>query len=113
MEILYQYADYHFGPGWSTLTTIAAVLFGLWFLTFFVDKLVNKKTYDENTKFFAACALIVIIFVGVISCLFGHKYEYEVYKVKLDESTINYVEFFEQYEVINQEGKIYTIKDRN
>lgn len=113
MEILYQYADYHFGPGWCTLTTIAVILFGLWFLTFFIDKLVNKKTYDENTKFFAACTLIIIILAGVVSYFFGHKYEYEVYKVKLDESTINYVEFFEQYEVINQEGKIYTVKDRN
>ena len=113
MEILYQYADYHFGPGWCIITTIAVILLGLWIFTFFVDKLVNKKTYDKSTKSFAAGALFIIILVGIVSYFFGHKYEYEVYKVKLDESTINYEEFFEQYEIIDQEGKIYTIKERD
>jgi hypothetical protein len=34
------------------------------------------------------------------------------YKVILDE-TVPYVAFTEQYEVVGQEGEIYTIRDRN
>lgn len=65
--------------------------------------------------------LIFCIVVGlVMGCLVGFLFgtlwdepvEYEThYKVTIDD-TVSMNEFLEQYEIIDQEGKIYTVRER-
>ena len=111
MEILYHYIDNYHTWGWSPITTLCAAAFGIWLGIIIIDK-IYKKSYDSNTRFFAACALVTILFVGIISASIAKKVSYDVYKVTIDESSIDYVEFLDTYEILEQEGKIYTIKYR-
>lgn len=111
MEILYHYIDTYFTWGWSPFTTLCAAALVIWFGIFIVDK-IYKKSYDDNTKFFAACVFVFILFAGILSMSLGKKVSYDVYKVTIDESSIDYVEFLDTYEILGQEGKIYTIKYR-
>ena len=59
----------------------------------------------------------VILFLGVfisfiLTLVFPiHTGEYIRYKVTISD-TVNFVEFNEKYEIISQDGKIYTIKER-
>lgn len=112
MEILYHYVDHSYSWGWGIIPTIAAIALALWFLIIIIDK-VCRKSYDNNTRFFAGCCLVIILFVGIVSSSVAHKTTYDVYKVILDETAIDYPEFLDIYEIIDQEGKIYTIKYRN
>ncbi len=62
-------------------------------------------------KHIIACLVITLMSLGLIA--WGTTLEAETrYKVILDES-VPYVAFTEQYEVVGQEGEIYTIRDRN
>lgn len=111
MEILYHYIDTHCTWGWSPFTTICAAALAIWFGILIVDK-IYKKSYDNNTRFFAACVFVVIVLSGIMSAAISKKVSYDVYKVIIDESSIDYVEFLDTYEILEQEGKIYTIKYR-
>ena len=59
----------------------------------------------------------VIVFLGLfMSCILTLIFpksteEYTRYKVTISD-TVNFVEFNEKYEVLEQDGKIYTIKER-
>ena len=59
----------------------------------------------------------VIVFLGLfMSCILTLIFpkstdEYTRYKVSISEE-VNFVEFNEKYEIISQDGKIYTIKER-
>lgn len=112
MEILYHYVDNSYSWGWGIIPTIATIAFALWFLIIIIDK-VCGKSYDSNTRFFAGCCLIIILFVGIVSAAVAHKTTYDIYKVTVDETAVDYTEFLNTYEIIDQEGKIYTIKYRN
>ena len=57
----------------------------------------------------ALVGMLIWIFVG---CLGYHPTAYEThYKVTIDDS-VSMNEFLEKYEILNQEGKIYTVKER-
>ena len=112
MEILYHYVDKSYSWGWGIIPTIAAVALALWILIVIIDK-VRGKSYDDNTRFFAGCCLVIILFTGIVSASGANKTTYDVYKVTVDETAIDYTEFLNIYEIIDQEGKIYTIKYRN
>ena len=62
-----------------------------------------------------AMVVIGVIFLILGSICFYYEgtvpvYDYTKYKVIVDE-TVNMNEFFEKYELIDQEGKIYIVKD--
>lgn len=57
-----------------------------------------------------ALAAILITIAFVVTGSFSNQEETH-YKVILDDS-VQYVEFTEKYEVIDQEGEIYTIRER-
>ena len=111
MEILYHYVYTYRTWGWSPFTTICAAALAIWLGILIIDK-IYKKSYDNDTKFCAACALVVILFAGIVSATIATKNSYDVYKVTIDENAIDYVEFLNTYEIIDQEGKIYTVKYR-
>lgn len=58
------------------------------------------------------CSIIVSGFIGLFPALFTLPDEYEThYKVTIsDEVSMN--DFLERYEIIDQEGKIYTVRER-
>lgn len=56
---------------------------------------------------------VILLFVGSICFYFEGTvpvYDHTEYKVTVDE-TVNMNEFFEKYELVDQEGKIYIVKD--
>ena len=67
--------------------------------------------------FIDPCLGQAILFLGVfisfilILAFPIHTGEYTQYKVTISDE-INFVEFNEKYEIINQDGKIYTIRER-
>lgn len=58
------------------------------------------------------CSFVVLLVTTLIATVFSKPETYEThYKVTIsDEVSMN--EFLEQYEIVDQEGKIYTIKER-
>lgn len=71
----------------------------------------------ECESYYIASCLIVGIICGVIfGVMFGdickHPTAYEThYKVTIDD-TVSMNEFLDKYEILGQEGKIYTVKER-
>ena len=55
--------------------------------------------------------LIFTISFGLSNCILQKTSDYTQYKVTISEE-VNFVEFNEKYEIISQDGKIYTIKER-
>ena len=70
---------------------------------------------DEKSISFGLGLGIVLGFVGgfIIACLVGlvTLEEYPTYKVVISD-TVSMNEFMDRYEIINQDGKIYTVKER-
>lgn len=92
------------------------IMLGIFVVTSIVYVIHNKK---ESNKY--ALALLIMVFGICISILtsvfvgtmfsFLEGYEKE-YKVTIDES-VSMVDFYEKYEIISVEGKIYTVRERN
>lgn len=55
--------------------------------------------------------LVAIIGLGIAGMIITEPIGYK-YEVLIDEE-VNLVEFYENYEIVRQEGKIYTIKERD
>ena len=113
MEILYQYIKTTYTWGWNPLCwLIFAVLLG-WISIVIIDRVCLKKAYSAETKSFAWLIAIGLIASNLLAFRLGQPVPYDVYKVTIDENTINYTEFLDQYEILEQEGKIYTIRERD
>ena len=68
--------------------------------------------YDEEIIGFGIICILVAI--GIVIGTFIHEVtkSYPKYKVTITETT-NMKEFYEKYEIINQEGLIFTIRDKD
>ena len=97
---------------WTVFWIVLGVLFGV---GIFIGVIASVGTYDWSN-------LVIGVFFGLIAGIFfgslsGNEAsiptEYETqYKVTIsDEVSMN--EFLERYEIIDQEGKIYTVRERN
>ena len=61
---------------------------------------------------FIVVPFVAMIFGLLFGTAFGHnECEYTEYKVTIDES-VSMTEFYERYEVIDQEGLIFTVKEK-
>lgn len=97
---------------WITLVAAFVAMFVISVIIYVVDKGLNIA--------FVPCVTIVCgligglgfgLLFGKVICSTPSKYETE-YKVTIsDEVSMN--EFTEKYEIINQDGKIYTIRERD
>lgn len=73
---------------------------------------------QEKSYFIAAVVISLITSFGLIPSLwaeaaFSTPVEYKMqYKVAIDE-TVSMTEFYERYEIIEQEGKIFTIEEKS
>lgn len=57
-----------------------------------------------------ACAFVTLMIFGLYSGMTKYETGRYEYKVTIDDS-VSMVEFLEKYEIVSQEGKIYTIRD--
>ena len=93
------------GITWGLAIVLALIVFAI-FLLF--DPLDEK----EFSVWRIGCAIMVAIFSFSILALFCvDTTEVAQYKVLIDE-TVSFVEFNEKFEVVDQEGEIYTIRER-
>ena len=91
-------------PAWAGIIFILSVLICLMFL--FIGDADN--TAQCLLTILSGCtALAIILILPAISIPNGTKYQ-----VLINEE-VNLVEFYENYEIVRQEGKIYTIKERD
>lgn len=101
-----------FSFNWSAFWIAFGVAFGILSITGIV---VGVKTYDLSSAVVCITSGIILglIFGGISGDEFADPTEYEThYKVTIsDEVSMN--DFLERYEILDQEGKIYTVRERN
>jgi hypothetical protein len=96
-------------PGWSFSGLVAAIgfLFVLIILITTIDDI------DLGLFIIGSFVAIIMICYSIVSFRTANveeKFHYE-YKVLIDDS-VSFIEFNEKYEVVNQEGTIYTVIER-
>ena len=98
---------------WSVCFGLFIGLFGLCMLVGFI---LGCKDHDIDTGIKAGLiAGLIFAFLGspILTAIFSKKEvgkEYH-YKVTIDDS-VSMNEFLDKYEIIDQEGKIYTVKEK-
>ena len=107
-EVAVEWAGWSWSGFWtaigvvSVIAVFAGVIFGL--------------VEDDIVAFIIAFLAVLILGGGMAGVAFGKctaeptKYETH-YKVTVDES-VSMIEFNKKYEVLEQEGKIYTVRER-
>ena len=68
--------------------------------------------YDDEIIVFGIICILVAIGVVIGTFIHEETKPYPLYKVTITETT-NMKEFYEKYEIINQEGLIFTIRDKD
>lgn len=72
-------------------------------------------TFIDDYNILGCICLVVMIASIIVACLGGSKSKTDVnyieYKVTIDDS-VSMNEFLDKYEFFDQEGKIYTVKER-
>ena len=101
--------------GWKYNFEVFRVSLGVVLILVILFAILFAIIYDEISAFFAALIFGAII-AGCIAGFIGlaekepTEYVYE-YMVVVSES-VSLSEFSEQYEIIDQQGKIYTVRER-
>ena len=95
--------------------TVFWIFFGIVFVIFTIGGIAaTMRSYDWSD--FAACVIIGCMLGGFMGILTGSVFEIPTeyasqYKVTIsDEVSMN--DFLAKYEIIDQEGKIYTVRER-
>lgn len=76
---------------------------------------IYKAIKHSDRSILSICIATALLFGGVSGVVLGNMFsiptEYETrYKIIISEE-VKMIEFFENYEIVNQEGKIYTVKE--
>ena len=97
---------------WTSFLVIVGIAFGV---ALFVGFVAGLAEMDISFGLFIFIMIFVIgsgLFGVCIGFTTGEPTEYETqYKVTIDDS-VSMNEFIEKYEIIDQEGKIYTVRER-
>ena len=87
-------------------------------LVFFVSIIAGMLTGASDGWELGVTIFLIVFIVGstlfgtMVGCTTGEPIEYETqYKVVIDDS-VSMNEFTEKYEIIDQEGKIYTVREK-
>lgn len=91
------------GIGWGMAIILALVVFAIMYVFDPLDD-------DFEWRIGFAIFMFVLSFL-LLAFLAVDTTEVTEYKVTIDDS-VKYVEFTEKYEVIDQEGEIYTVRER-
>lgn len=84
---------------------------GFWLISTFILSIVLEDVVYNEWKIIVGTTIGTLVFCLFLAFASGETKEQTQYKVILDD-TVNYKEFTEKYEVIDQEGQIYTIIER-
>lgn len=97
---------------WTAFWIAASVIFGIFIVVGIIISVIDGDC-DGLIMCGVTGMVISVLFGTTLGAYTSHPTEYEThYKVTIsDEVSMN--EFMEKYEIINQDGKIYTIKKRN
>ena len=72
-------------------------------------------TFLDGHNILGCICLVAMIASIIVACLGGSKSKTDIsyieYKVTIDDS-VSMNEFLDKYEILDQEGKIYTVKER-
>lgn len=100
-----------FAFNWTAFWTTLGILFGIGLISSVVSFLFMEEWGAAFASLFVACFLG--IWLGtVIANNNKIPISYEThYKVTIDD-TVSMNEFLDKYEILDQEGKIYTVKER-
>jgi len=94
------------GFGWES-AIIAGVIFGA-----IIAMAIYHDTYHNTFAAIIGGIIVGIVISALVGCVASPVVGYTpVYKVTI-EDTVNFNEFTEKYDIIKQDGKIYTIKER-
>lgn len=101
-----------FGMNWNALL-ITVVLSGFFGAFLFCVCLIELWNWWKRVLFGFGIGLVISLLVGGAAYQNNKPIEYETqYKVTIsDEVSMN--DFLERYEIVGQEGKIYTVRERN
>ena len=97
---------------WRAFLFFSIIILGIFIATGVA--IYKNENSEINTIFY--CCLIGIVLGGIFGYMFGKelgiptKYVTEYKVIISDEVSMN--EFTERYEIINQEGKIFTVRER-
>lgn len=107
-EVAVAYEKFNWSNFWIT---IAIVAFGALIAGLLVG-------FDAGNAAAGVIAFLVVLIIGgaflgpIIGYNSGEPIEYETqYKVTIDDS-VSMTEFLDKYEIIDQDGKIYTVRER-
>lgn len=73
--------------------------------------LLSVEDYFKATPYIISFSVFCFI-VALIIGIFGPKREYTTYQVLIDDN-VSMNEFYDKYEIINKQGEIYLIKEKN
>lgn len=74
----------------------------------------RNMTFKSHPSYVVTAAIAMVMsFIMVLVGVYMRRIPtYEIYKASID-SNVSFVEFYDRYEVLDQEGNIYTIRERN
>ena len=102
--------DWYFAGGLASW--IAVIITAILVMIAVISIIYGIKEYDEGATAFG----IVIIGIAILITVFtlGHEVNktYPQYQVTITEKT-NMKEFYEKYDIVNQDGLIFTIRDKD
>ena len=93
-------------PEWCVITLFISLIFvGLMSFSICNQKLIPSILW---ATLMVGCFVIAILALSPNE----HSVDYVKYKVTIDDS-VSMTDFFDKYEILDQEGKIYTVKESN
>lgn len=104
IEILQTLEVARYNDGFIALFIIAIILF-----TVFIFAMLSNKVFDAASFVIGSVLLVLVIGFGILYK--NSKTLHTEYIVTVDQS-VNVVEFFDKYEVIEHEDKLWRIKEK-
>ena len=110
VEILNEYAVYT-NPVWVVVVSILGTIVGITSICIAANCMDNTTTWICFT-----CTIVCFVMSFTLAMLENYtdcfkEYSHTEYKVTIDDS-VSMNEFLNKYEILDQEGKIYTVKEK-
>lgn len=105
LNTIYEYESV-ISPVWAAILCVLGLVIGV----------IGVITIDSDTAQRVLFTLEGFVIIGIIVCIIGVFVQTDKvidieYKVTIDDS-VSMNDFLDKYEILDQEGKIYTVKER-
>jgi amino acid transporter len=91
---------------------IAIIITTIFVIAGVISIIYGIKEYEENATAFGIVIIGIAIIITIFTLIHEVNKTYPQYQVTITEKT-NMKEFYEKYEVVNQDGLIFTIRDKD